>query len=147
MVLEDYRRALALFNLAAQSQDQLYAPRLNMGYMYLRLGNLESALSEFEQTKKRCGDCLPALLGSAISSQRLGRFEQAGEDLKKILALDDEHPMANYLMGIQVRIPDKDIEKSHKWIESVLQSPQSDIELHEKSRAFLNSQSPDDLAY
>jgi tetratricopeptide (TPR) repeat protein len=144
VVLEDYRRALALFNLAAQSQDQLYAPRLNMGYMYLRLGNLESALSEFEQTKKKCGDCLPALLGSAITAQRLSRFEQAGEDLKKLLAIDSDHPMANYLMGLQVRLHDKNVEKSYEWFERVLESPTADIELHERSRAFLSSQTLDD---
>jgi tetratricopeptide (TPR) repeat protein len=138
LILEDYREAVAYFNLASQYGKGQIGPSLNLAYMQLRLGNLESAWTEFANAAKTCNGCIAAKIGSALAAQRLNKFDAALADINDILAIDSQHPLALYLKSVHYLVAQGDRAEAREWAMKVVESEQADYEIQEKARELVN---------
>jgi len=136
-LMEDYREAVAYFNLAHQVSPESLAPLLNLGSVNLEVGNFEAASSNFTQAKKICNSCLAATLGAAAAAQALGRFQEAEADFSLVLNRNAKHPLANYLLAVQTFYVNGDAKKSQKFLENVLEADGADADLRSQARELM----------
>lgn len=134
-LLEDYRKAQRIFQLAFDRSDKEVAAGLNLGYLLLEMGDTQTAQKVFLQTSGRCGACEEANLGYAISLNRQGQHNLAKEILEKVVEKDPGFMTAWYQLALHYRNVEKNYEKSSEYIKKILdQSDMQDIELVEKAR-------------
>ena len=134
-LLEDYRKAQRIFQLAFERSAKEVAAGLNLGYLLLEMGDTQTAQKIFIQTASRCGACEEASLGYAISLRRQGKHNLAKETLEKIVANNPDFMTAWYQLALHYRNVEKNFEKSSQLIKKILdQSDMQDIELVEKAR-------------
>ncbi|MFK7822956.1 MAG: tetratricopeptide repeat protein [Oligoflexales bacterium] len=134
-LLEDYRKAQRIFQLAFERSDREVAAGLNLGYLLLEMGDAQSAQKIFVQTSNRCGGCEESKLGYAISLRRQGKHNLAKETLEVIVAKNPAFMTAWYQLALHYRNVEKNYEKSSQFIRKILdQSDMQDIELVEKAR-------------
>ena len=134
-LLEDYRKAQRIFQLAFDRSDKEVAAGLNLGYLLLEMGDTQTAQQIFLQTSGRCGACEEANLGYAISLRRQGKHNLAKETLEKVVARNPGFMTAWYQLALHYRNVEKNYEKSSQYIKKILeQSDMQDIELVEKAR-------------
>lgn len=138
IVLEDFRQALGFFNVANQVTNKDFASALNLGFMQLRLGNLESSWTEFRNAEKACSNCIMAKIGKALAAQRLGKYDESYSSLNDALELDEEHPLVAYLLAIYYLEEKSDVETAKEWADKVADSSRADYELQEKAREVVN---------
>ncbi len=137
VLMEDYREAIAYFNLAHQVSPESLAPVLNLGSVNLEVGNFEAAYTDFTQAKKICSSCLAATLGAAAAAQALGRFQEAEQDFRVVLDRNSEHPLANYLLAVQTFYVKGDVEKGQKFLENVLEADGADADMRSQARELM----------
>jgi tetratricopeptide (TPR) repeat protein len=137
VLMEDYREAIAYFNLAHQAAPDSLAPILNLGSINLEVGNFEAAYTDFNKARKICSSCLAAALGAAASAQALGRFQEAEEDFRLILDQNAEHPLANYLLAVQTFYVKGEVEKSQRFLENVLEADTADADMRSQARELM----------
>jgi len=137
VLMEDYREAIAYFNLAHQVAPESLAPVLNLGSVNLEVGNFEAAYAEFNQAKKICSSCLAATLGAAAAAQALGRFQEAEQDFRAVLDRNAEHPLANYLLAVQTFYVNGDSARSQKFLENVLEADGADADMRSQARDLM----------
>ncbi|WP_141732894.1 tetratricopeptide repeat protein [Oligoflexus tunisiensis] len=138
VLMEDYREAIAYFNLAHQVNPESLAPILNLGSINLEVGNFEAAHAEFNTAKKICDSCLAATLGAAAAAQALGRFQEAEADFLTVLDLNAEHPLANYLLAVQTFYVQGDVARSQKFLENVLEADGADADTRSQARVLMS---------
>ncbi len=137
VLMEDYRDAIAYFNLAHQVSPESLAPVLNLGSVNLEVGNFEAAYAEFTEAKKICSSCMAATLGAAAAAQAMGRYQEAELEFQSVLARQSEHPLANYLLAVQTFYVKGDTATSQKFLENVLESDGVDADMRSQARELL----------
>jgi tetratricopeptide (TPR) repeat protein len=137
VLMEDYREAIAYFNLAHQTAPDSLAPVLNLGSINLEVGNFEAAYADFTKARKICSSCLAATLGAAASAQAMGRFQEAEESFTLILERNAEHPLANYLLAVQTFYVKGDVERSQRFLENVLEADTADADMRSQARELM----------
>jgi tetratricopeptide (TPR) repeat protein len=138
VLMEDYREAIAYFNLAHQVSPESLAPILNLGSINLEVGNFEAAHAEFTAARKICDSCLAATLGAAAAAQALGRFQEAEEDFLAVLDNNAEHPLANYLLAVQTFYVQGDVARSQKFLEHVLEADGADADTRSQAQVLMS---------
>ncbi len=137
VLMEDYRDAIAFFNIAHQVSPESLAPVLNLGSVNLEVGNFEAAYAQFNEAKKICSSCLAATLGAAAAAQAMGRYQEAEKDFIAILDRQAEHPLANYLLAVQTFYVKGDVKKSQQFLENVLEADGVDADMRSQARELL----------
>lgn len=83
--MSDFRRAANFFQQAMEADQKQIAPGLNLGNLYLELGNSSGAVQVFEQVVSRCGSCNAGLLGLGVAQRRVGKYDAALASFKTVL--------------------------------------------------------------
>lgn len=135
---EDNRQALVYFQLAQQAAPQNPIGALNSAYLNLELGNFQEARSDFKLASTKCDDCNEARIGSALSNQALGLFDEAKIDIDAVLAREGSHPVALLLLATQSLYLKKEYDESRKLLTALLDNVQSGSELRKEVRTMLN---------
>ncbi|MDD9952515.1 MAG: tetratricopeptide repeat protein [Zetaproteobacteria bacterium] len=137
-VMDDYRNALALFNLAVGANKKETAAGTNAGYLQLELGNNEGSLMEFERVLKRCKHCLKAKLGKGIATYRLHKKDEARTLFEEVLDVAPQNTVAMYYMALSFY--KENVEKSNSIFEDIIRISREDsIEIQEKSRYIMRN--------
>jgi tetratricopeptide (TPR) repeat protein len=121
--IEEFKRAERLFQRSFDSSDSEIAAGLNLGNLYLELGNSQAALKIFQTTEKRCSDCVPSLMGHGIAARRLGKNEEALVAFNKLLDQEEEHAPALYHKALVYRDGYHDNKKAEESLRVLLESP------------------------
>ncbi len=103
--LEEDRRALTYFLLAAEADPKRSAARLNLALLSFRLGQNEQALKEFEKVKAQCSSCSTAWVGTALIAYTEGKRELALKDLALALAVNPDDSVAQNLQKLWLTTP------------------------------------------
>jgi Flp pilus assembly protein TadD len=103
--LEEDRRALTYFLLSAEADPSLTAARLNLGFMNLRLGQVEAAEKEFQRAQILCPPCSVVWVGTALVAFSQGKSEEARRHIQNALSLNSEDKVAKTLHDLWTRSP------------------------------------------
>ncbi|RZA12531.1 MAG: hypothetical protein EOP10_31265 [Proteobacteria bacterium] len=106
--------------------------------MNLELGNFREARSDFKLAATKCDDCSEARIGSALSNQALGLFDEAKVDIDAVLAQEENHPVAQLLLATQSLYLRREYDESRKLLTALLDNVQSGSELQKEVRTMLN---------
>ncbi len=111
-LLDAYKKALSLMqknnNKAAfkifkdiiLKDDRLSGPHANIGLIYLKTGQNESAKKAFKAALKRNPENMTALNQLAILKRKSGDFSKARKDYERILKIKNNHTYAHLNLGI-----------------------------------------------
>lgn len=117
--IQDYRKAADLFYAAFQKNQREIASGLNLGHLYLELGDANAAASIFAEVKARCNECRQSLIGSGIAHVRLKKIDAAKTEFEKVLAKDPNHPQALYRLGLIARHR-KNNDEARRYLDRVM---------------------------
>jgi tetratricopeptide (TPR) repeat protein len=98
--MSDYRSAERLLQKSFDSSPQEIAAGLNLGSLYLELGNAAGAAQIFEQTSSRCKLCAASELGLGIAKMRLKRFDEAEKHLLVAIKNNQEKTKGLYYLAL-----------------------------------------------
>jgi len=136
--MSDFRKAAGYFQQAMDADSNQIAPGLNLGNLYLELGNSAAAIGVFEQVVTRCGSCNAGLVGLGVAQRRTGKYEAALATFKTILKKNPKNSAALfnialvYNNGLNNR---KDAEEAlHKLLAS---TDSKDLDLRKKAHTVL----------
>lgn len=97
--LTDYRRAITHFQKSMESSGEI-AGALNLGHLYLELGNAQAAAATFTEAVSRCGGCIHAQLGLGVSESRTGQYDRAKSSFAAVLKKDSDHAQAMFHLAL-----------------------------------------------
>lgn len=83
--MSDFRRAAEFFQQAMDADQGQIASGLNLGNLYLEIGNSAAAVQVFAQVVTRCGSCNAGVLGLGVAQRRVGNYEAALASFKSVL--------------------------------------------------------------
>lgn len=135
---EDYRRALVYFQLARQSAPQSPTAILNAASLNLEIGNFSEAKTDFRLAAEKCGNCVNALVGSALAAQSLGLFDEAKGLIAGVLKVDENNETAKLLQVGQLYYVDREHEKGQALLAQLLQGERADSEVLKEARSMMN---------
>lgn len=133
--MADYRSAIAWFTKAFQGNSTEVASGLNLGYLYLDLGDHSKAEQVFSQAYKRCDRCSAGALGLGIALSRMGQYQDARKKFEQVVKQNPESMTGWYQLALLTRNHEKNFEKSTEYLKNILENPNiQDTELLEKAR-------------
>lgn len=140
-LMQDYRQAAIYFKLSFEKSVQEIAAGLNLGYLYLEIGDVKRADSFFLKLRKRCQDCTESLMGAAIAKNRLGRKRDFKRLVERVLVQNPKHQTALFQLALYYRNVVGDLNESSKLLKRILliENPQF-LDIKEKARHLLYSQ-------
>lgn len=98
--MQDFRNAAVYFQQAMDADPKQIAAGLNLGNLYLELGNSPAAEGVFAQVVSRCGECSAGLLGLGVAQRRTGKFDAALASFQKILKKNSSHGAALFNVAL-----------------------------------------------
>jgi tetratricopeptide (TPR) repeat protein len=137
LTILDYRRAVKFFEKSFAEGSNEVAAGLNLGSVYLELGDSEKAQDTFETVRGRCNDCHPALMGAAVASTRNRKFSQAKNILSIILKSNPKDAEALYRLAIVQQNGFDDIKGAKKSLKSLLKVEQGTSTLARQAHVYL----------
>jgi tetratricopeptide (TPR) repeat protein len=136
--MSDFRTAAIFFQQAMDADSSQIAPGLNLGNLYLELGNATAAVSVFEQVVSRCGNCSAGMIGLGVAQRRTGKYDAALATFQSVLKKNPNNSAALfnialvYNNGLNNR---KDAEEAlHKLLAS---TNIKDVDLRKKAHTVL----------
>jgi tetratricopeptide (TPR) repeat protein len=134
----DYKKAADYFAQAFDGSDTQIASGLNLGHLYLQLGNAKSAVDVFGAVRQRCGDCMESLVGFAIASSRTRDFKAAKDAFAKVLDKDKNHPGSLYYLALIENYGQKRPDKAIALLTRLVKdTSQRDMNIKRKGNALL----------
>lgn len=118
----EYQNAAALFARGIEIAPTEVAAALNLGYLYLELGNAEAARRAFEAANTRCQSCSKSLLGLGTALVRTGKYSQARTIFHKVLNDRSVAQEAHYRLALVAINGDKDFGEARRHLEIILES-------------------------
>jgi lipopolysaccharide biosynthesis regulator YciM len=137
LTILDYRQAIKFFEKAFAAGAKEVAAGLNLGSVYLEIGDSLKAQDTFETVRGRCNDCHPALMGAAVASTRNRQFSQAKNLLTIILKLKPKDAEALYRLAIVQQNGFDDIKGAKKSLKSLLKVEQGTSTLARQAHVYL----------
>lgn len=129
--------AEADFERAAEIEPHSTA-RTELGTVRMRGGDLDGALSAFEQALAVDGANVAALLGEAEVLVRLGRYEQSIDVARAALAVDESLPTAHALIGEALRMLDHPADSLRAFDRAIALDPDYAFALGSRGQALLS---------
>jgi thioredoxin-like negative regulator of GroEL len=134
----DYRTAQNELISAHKANPKQIAAGLNLGALYLEIGNANAAVGIYQETSVRCSKCQPALLGYGIASLRSQKYKDAETALTDILIKNKNDGMANYHLALVYLLGQKNKSKAETVLKRLLQDEtQGSSELRQRAQAIL----------
>jgi tetratricopeptide (TPR) repeat protein len=137
--IDELKRAESLFQRAFDSSQAEVAAGLNLGWLYLELGNPANALKVFEQVQSRCLDCTAALMGYGIASKRVGNFDESRVAFERVLKKKKDDSEALYHLGLVYRDGLNNKLKAEEMLKRVLASNTGNAGIKEKASTVLGT--------
>ncbi|MEZ4741636.1 MAG: tetratricopeptide repeat protein [Bdellovibrionota bacterium] len=137
--MEDYRKAESYFQRAFESSKAEIAAGLNLGQLYLELGNSNTALEIFASTSERCHSCIPAQMGYGIAAKRMGKSSEALAAFKNVIKDDKEFAPAWYHMALVYKNSLSDQKKAEESLKQVLSMQTADNSIKDLAHTLLRS--------
>ena len=119
----DFDDALNWFRKATDNDSTHVAAALNMGYLYLDLGDAPSAIDAFSLASNRCGRCYSSQYGFGVASARNGAWPQAKEAFEGILAGENQRAEAQYQLALVYKNGLRDQERAIKLLQNIVSDP------------------------
>jgi tetratricopeptide (TPR) repeat protein len=135
--MSDYRKALRLFQASFAAEGVQIASGLNMGHLYLELGNSSDAQRVFLETKKRCQGCAASGLGYGIASARLEQYKLARESLEEVLEKFPDHPRALYHLALVHRNGYNDRDQAQELLSELIKTHDGKSIMAERAHTLL----------
>jgi tetratricopeptide (TPR) repeat protein len=124
MVAEEGPQAVAALDQAIALQPGYIKAMMNRGRCrQMLLNDTEGALQDIDHVLGISPSSVPALVFKADIFQQLGKYEEAGEILRKALALDDSALAAYYALADSKKYTDDDLQK----LQAMLNDKELDI--------------------
>lgn len=117
--MRDFRQAANHFRKAFQSPKRV-ASGMNLGHLYLELGDADRALSIFDMVIDRCNRCTVGLLGSGIAATRLDKYDKAKQRFHEVLDKDSENSRAHYHLALVYHNGLRKSEEASEHLETIL---------------------------
>jgi tetratricopeptide (TPR) repeat protein len=137
--IEDFRQAETLFQRAFDGSESEVAAGLNLGDLYLELGNSDSALKIFATTRSRCKDCIPALMGFGIASRRLGNYSEALDAFNIVSRSNKANVDALYHIALVYRDGLKNRSKAEDVLRQLIATTGGNNSVKERAQTVLRS--------
>jgi tetratricopeptide (TPR) repeat protein len=137
--IEEFRRAESLFQRAFDGSDSEVAAGLNLGDLYLELGNSDSALKIFNTVRSRCHDCNPAVMGFGVASRRLGHYSEALDAFKMVVSNNKSDVEAMYHIALIYRYGLKDRKKAEETLRALMAANSDKSSVKERAQTVLRS--------
>lgn len=98
--IHDYQGSLAIFKQAFESDEGNIAAGLNLGGLYLEMGNPTAAAEVYAKVADRCAQCVPAQMGLGVSLARNKRYNDSVQAFEAVLKRTPTHPGALYHLAV-----------------------------------------------
>ncbi len=134
--INDFQNAVQLFHQAFYETNTEIAAGLNLGRLYLELGDAQGASEIFAETRQRCKDCLPSLVGHGIANSRLRKLSKAKTIFHLVLKINPHHPQALYRLALIAK-EDKQIKQAKRYLDLVM--------IHAKSSNYIIAKKAEEL--
>ena len=136
--LRDYKEAVEHFQEAFNNEGTEIASGLNLGRLYLELGDAKGAASTFASVKDRCSNCEPGLVGSGIAHGRLRNYDEAKRNFELVLDKNPNHSQALYRLALIINAQDGPKKQAKKYLDRLLTSENiKDKAIQQKAQSFL----------
>jgi tetratricopeptide (TPR) repeat protein len=136
--LRDYQAAASMFRAAFDGDPNEVAAGLNLGSLYLEMGQPAPAGEVFGQVAERCDQCVPALMGRGVSALRLKRYDDAKEQFTLVLKASPEHPGALFNLAMVERQGFGNSKKAEAHLLTLLRSKKRpSLAMRERAQAYL----------
>jgi cytochrome c-type biogenesis protein CcmH/NrfG len=120
--IHDYQGSLALFRQAFESDERNIAAGLNLGSLYLEMGNPTASAEVYAKVSDRCGECVPAQLGLGVSLARTKRYSESVKAFEGVLKRSPSHPGALYHLAVVYKNGLRNPKKAEGYLYAILQS-------------------------
>jgi predicted Zn-dependent protease len=120
--IHDYQGSLALFKQAFESDERNIAAGLNLGSLYLEMGNPTAAAEVYNKVSERCGQCIPAQMGLGVSLARTKRYNDSVQAFDSVLKRIPDHSGALYHLAVVYKNGLKNPKKAEGYLYAILQS-------------------------
>jgi tetratricopeptide (TPR) repeat protein len=135
---KEVSESLAILKQSFQGNSSQIASGLNLGGIYLELGNPAEAKVYYQEVAKRCGNCTMSLMGSGTASLRQKKFAEAKSAFEKILTKEPFHGAALFNLAVVYRNGFQNRAQAEKYLFTLLnRSGKSDMALRSRAQAFL----------
>jgi thioredoxin-like negative regulator of GroEL len=119
--IHDYQGSLAMFKQAFESDERNIAAGLNLGGLYLEMGNPTAAAEVYAKVADRCAQCVPAQLGLGVSLARTKRYSDSVQALEGVLKRIPSHPGALYQLAVVYKNGLRNPKKAEGYLYAILQ--------------------------
>jgi tetratricopeptide (TPR) repeat protein len=137
--IDEFRRAESLFQRAFDGSESEVAAGLNLGDLYLELGNSDSAAKIFSTARTRCHNCIPALMGFGIASRRTGRYSDALEAFNKVVSANKLEVEALYHIALVYRDGLNDRKKAEETLRTLIATNTERASVKERAYTVLRA--------
>ena len=135
--MADFNEAIGHYARAFENDNEV-AGGLNLGNLYLELGNSGAAEQVFAEVSKRCENCIDGLMGYGIATSRNGRYQKAVAIFDQVLDQQSNHSGALYQMALVQQNGYRNQEKAIDYLETLLaESKTSDTYVKERAQSTL----------
>jgi tetratricopeptide (TPR) repeat protein len=133
----DFRRAITLFEQAYSASDREIAPGLNLGSLYLELGDANKAREVFSTASSRCGQCYVARYGYGIASIRTGSYSEARLAFEEILKQKPNDSEALYRLALISKNGYNDLKSAKQYLKTLLADGSGKSAVHRQAHVML----------
>lgn len=110
---------LAHLEKAVEIDPDYLLARRNLGIMYLRTGQLQKSIDEFQEVTKRDSRSLTAYAGISSAYLQLEKFKDAEEAARRALSVDPGSDVSHYFLGVSLELQGKDDTEALEHLERV----------------------------
>ncbi len=135
--LVELRRAEKLFRQALDASSSDIAAGLNLGHLYLEIGDARAANLVFDSMSSRCNSCVEALIGVGISSERTRQYEKAGDAWNQILKENPSNHRALYHLALIRKNGYNDYDQAENILKKLLKDDSCERLLKERAQVTL----------
>lgn len=118
--MSDYHKAAELFFQAFSLNPGEVASGLNLGQLYLEIGDASKAANVFADVSSRCNGCVNARIGEGVAQIRLRNFAAARANFEAVLAEHEYHPQALYRLAQISYFGENDFEKAKRYLDTLM---------------------------
>jgi tetratricopeptide (TPR) repeat protein len=133
----DLKQAASLFEQAFAQSGEEVAAGLNLGNLYLEIGDSKRAQEIFSAVKSRCKNCYEARLGYGIALSRNRQFTDAKAEFEGILRSQPNDTEVLYRLALVEKNGYNDINKAKKHLRKLIAEGGKDGAAYRQAYVFL----------
>lgn len=137
--LSEYRRAEKIFRESLDASAKEVAAGLNLGRLYLEIGDARKAAGVFDLVSSRCNSCEEALLGVGISAARLKQYDKAKDTWESVLSKNPKSHRALYHLALVYKNGYNDYDQAEKILRGLIEDDSVNKLLQERANATMRS--------